>query len=129
VKLAIRVCIMKGKGKCSDTNSKPFGNGNWFGNFGNISKRQQSARRWMVNPTALDDSNTSPLALAATGGRVVLDFETSSVRPTTIEENSEDFGIFVDESSFGSRSGPRFLPDDHYECLFRQSGSVEAQGS
>ncbi|GKA10982.1 DNA helicase [Tanacetum coccineum] len=78
----------------------------------------------MVNPAALDDSNTPPHALAATEGRVVLDFENSSVKPSTIEENSEDFGIFVDGSSFGSRSGPWFLPDAVMSVFFASESSA-----
>nr|GEW35364.1 hypothetical protein [Tanacetum cinerariifolium] len=63
-------------------------------NFGNVSKRQQSARRFCDNS----------------------------------EPYHGDCGIFVGGSTFGSSNVLRFLPDDRYDCLFCQSGSVETQG-
>ncbi|GJR63532.1 DNA helicase [Tanacetum coccineum] len=61
-------------------------------------------------------------------GRFVLDFESSSVHLPSVEQDSGDCGMFVGGSTFGSSNVPRFLPDDRYDCLFRQSGSVETQG-
>ncbi|GJW13926.1 DNA helicase, partial [Tanacetum coccineum] len=67
---------------------------NYERNFGNVSKRQQSARRFYNNSEPYDG----------------------------------DCGMIVGGSTFGSSNVPRFLPDDRYDCLFRQSGSVETQG-
>ncbi|GKB91195.1 hypothetical protein Tco_0963467, partial [Tanacetum coccineum] len=60
-------------------------------------------------------------------GRFVLDFESPACM-CHAEQDSGDYGTFVGGSTFGSSNVPRFLPDDRYDCLFRQSGSVETQG-
>ncbi|KAJ9552117.1 hypothetical protein OSB04_016162 [Centaurea solstitialis] len=94
--------------------------GDWDGDFGNVTKRQQRMRQWRQNPTASYDDNVSFDDFGGVRGPIVLDFESSSVRrPST----DEDFG-----NLFGSYKRPRFLPDDRYDCLFRQLGSVETQG-
>ncbi|GJW13929.1 hypothetical protein Tco_0018062 [Tanacetum coccineum] len=119
---------MKGKRKCENLNNKPpnyenlCGNDNWNRNFGNVSKRQQSARRFYNNSEPYD-------GMCGGHGRFVLDFESSSVHSPSVEEDSGDCGIFFGGSTFGSSNVPRFLPDDRYDCLFRQSGRESSAAS
>nr|GEW13017.1 hypothetical protein [Tanacetum cinerariifolium] len=77
-------------------------------------------RRWRQNPATFYDDNTFFDDFGGVRGPVILDFESSSVRWPFVEE---DLG-----NRFGSYKRPRFLPDDRYDYLFRQSGSVETQG-
>nr|GEX14753.1 hypothetical protein [Tanacetum cinerariifolium] len=89
---------MKGKRKCDDLNNKPLnsdnvcGNDVWNEDFGNVSKRQQYARRWMQNPSASYDNNMSSHGLGNVGGSVVLGFESSAVRFSSTVEDLRDFG-------------------------------------
>ncbi|GKD96134.1 hypothetical protein Tco_1380031, partial [Tanacetum coccineum] len=110
---------MKGKRKCENLNNKPpnyenlCGNDNWNGDFGNVSKRQQSARRFY--------DNSEPYhGMCGGRGRFVLDFESSSVHLPSVKEDTGDCGVFIGGSTFGSSNVPRFLPGDRYDCLFRQ---------
>ncbi|GJS92599.1 hypothetical protein Tco_0799567 [Tanacetum coccineum] len=71
----------------------------------------------MVNPAALDDSNTPPHALAATEGRVVLDFENSSVNPSTNLRKIRGFWYFVDGVfPLVHGCGPMGFCQMRYEC-------------
>ncbi|GJZ63628.1 hypothetical protein Tco_0620049 [Tanacetum coccineum] len=126
---------MKGKRKCENLNNKPpisdnlCGNDNWNGDFGNVPK----------NNSLQDDGCKIQLLFMIIACRLMVWVMLEAVLYWTLnplvyvchafaEEDSGGFGIFVGGSSFGSCNGPRFLPDDRYDCLFRQSGSVETQG-
>ncbi|GKE32702.1 hypothetical protein Tco_1452024, partial [Tanacetum coccineum] len=117
---------MRGKRKCDDISSKPpipydaRAYGDWDGDFGNVTKRQQCTRQWRQNPAASYDDNIFFDGFGGVGGPIVLDFESSGVRRPSVEE---DLG-----NLFVSYKRPRFLPDDRYDWLFRQSRSVETQG-
>ncbi|GJY40426.1 hypothetical protein Tco_0427696 [Tanacetum coccineum] len=85
---------MKGKRKCENLNNKPpnyenlCGNDNWNGDFGNVSKRQQSARRFY--------DNSEPYhGMCGGRGRFVLDFESSSVHLPSVKEDTGDCGVFI----------------------------------
>ncbi|GJY41793.1 hypothetical protein Tco_0429063, partial [Tanacetum coccineum] len=117
---------MKGKRKCENLNNKPpnyenlCGNDNWNGDFGNVSKRQQSARRFYDNSELYH-------GMCGGRGRFVLDFEFSSVHLPSVKEDRGDCGVFIGGSTFGSSNVPRFLPGDRYDCLFRESSSATAR--
>ncbi|GKE17412.1 hypothetical protein Tco_1424989 [Tanacetum coccineum] len=90
---------MKGKRKCDNN---VFGDGNWNGDFGAPSKRQQCRRPdegWYI-----DADNVFSDMSGSAGGDVVLDFKNSTLR-----------------------KDQRYSQDHTYECLFRQFGSVATQ--
>ncbi|GKA18752.1 hypothetical protein Tco_0698667, partial [Tanacetum coccineum] len=116
---------MRGKRKCDNISSKPpipydaRAYDDWDGDFGNVTKRQHCTRKWRQNPATSYDDNIFFDGFGGVGGPIVLDFESSSMRRPSAEENFSN--LFI------SSKRPRFLPDDRYDWLFRQSGSVETQ--
>nr|GFA98606.1 hypothetical protein [Tanacetum cinerariifolium] len=79
----------------------------------------------MQNPAAFYDNTMSSHGLGNVRGHVVLDYKSSSVRLPFAEEDSGDFDIFLAGLLLDHViNSSRFLPDDRYDCLFHQSGSV-----
>nr|GEW79813.1 hypothetical protein [Tanacetum cinerariifolium] len=117
---------MREKRKFDDISNKPpipydaRVYGDWGGDFGNVTQRQQCTRQRMQNPAASYDDNIFFNGFGGVGGPIVLDFESSGVCWPSAEE---DLG-----NIFRSYKRPRFLLDDRYDWLFRRSGSVETQG-
>nr|GEV88372.1 hypothetical protein [Tanacetum cinerariifolium] len=60
--------------------------------------------------------------------QVVLDFEKSILHLPSDENDTQKLAKLNKETWFRSNVVNGFLRDDCYECLFRQSGSVETQG-
>nr|GEX71366.1 helitron helicase-like domain-containing protein [Tanacetum cinerariifolium] len=133
---------MKGKRKCHDLNEGPklfdnmFGDENRNGGFRTTSGRQRCRRRFLYNRVgfhqtdfrhhSLNEDWYIPVGNVVSDisgygdGNVVLDFEDSGVRLLSERRNVENVNNF-------SRKGPRYSRDYTYECLFRQSGSVNPQ--
>ncbi|GJY12116.1 protein LNK1 isoform X1 [Tanacetum coccineum] len=68
------------------------------------------------------------LELDSGGGRMVLDFENSAFRLSSFEKDLGRLVVLNDGVWFRSSAVNGPFHDDRYDCLFRQSGSVTAQG-
>ncbi|GJX23565.1 hypothetical protein Tco_0228010 [Tanacetum coccineum] len=62
-------------------------------------------------------------------GRVILDFQKSEFRLPSAKDGLRKPAMFNDENWFPKGASTKFLRDDRFDHIFRQSGSVETQGS